>query len=580
MNNSTKTLLVFLLAVVSAASVFCIGNFDIFSNHYIINDDVRQQLFWMERWRDSGLFQNDFLTSYAETYVPAGVKLIYRLASFWFEPLIFSNILTAILFVLTAGLWFAWGRSFGDDLTAFLLVVVFLLFSGFEAQIAGGLSRGFVFPLLIAYCLCISQRKLFLAGVVVLIQSLFNPYVFLLCLFSHALVTAVRFGPEFPPSGFQGLDKVLAFIFQSRFVAFLKFGEDSSQRVNPVTESKGSIFKILKSILIINVPVIIGLVFTLFNVIGYQSSVGHLISCKEMIGKSEYSEFGRYQLFPVPSFLYELVRPWIFNLSFPYWGPIAGWLMALVTVGVFFSAARNYKPVIKWEGLRGLFLIIPASIFLYVLARLFLVKLFVPRRYIFYTLSLIYCIGFAVALRILLDGARSRRIKLFCIISALLAFACIKGRHVEFVDFSKHHNLYKFFETTPKNSLVAGWPETMDNITTFGKRPVFVNYELSHTWVEPYWSEVKKRTFDLFRAYYSSSPEEIKKFLKSNQIKYFVVRSDDFEPGRINNSTPYFEPFNGYIWYLVNSSRDFAILNKSVFPPVFEENGIRVLRVD
>ncbi len=228
MNNSTKTLFLFLLAVVSAASVFCIGNFDIFSNHYIINDDVRQQIFWMERWRDPGLFQNDFLTRYAETYVPAGVKLIYRLASFWFEPVVFSNILTAILIVLTAGLWFVWGRCFGDDLTAFLVVVVFLLFSGFEAQIAGGLSRGFVFPLLIAYCLCISQGKLFLASVVLLIQSLFNPYVFLLCLFSHALVIAIRFGPELPPSSYPGLDKMLAFIFQSRFVAFFNFGDDSS----------------------------------------------------------------------------------------------------------------------------------------------------------------------------------------------------------------------------------------------------------------------------------------------------------------------------------------------------------------
>jgi hypothetical protein len=580
LNNSTKNLFFFLLAVVSAASVFCIGNFDIFSNHYIINDDVRQQIFWMERWRDPGLFQNDFLTRYAETYVPAGVKLIYRMASFWFEPVVFSNILTAILFVLTAGLWFAWGRCFGDDLTAFLVVVVFLLFSGFEAQIAGGLSRGFVFPLLIAYCLCISQGKLFLASVVLLIQSLFNPYVFLLCLFSHALVTAIRFGPELPPSGYQILDKMLAFIFQSRFVAFFNFGDDSSGGVNPSGESKRSVFKIFKTILIVNIPVIIGLIYTLFNVIGYQSSVGHLISWKEMIGKSEYTEFGRYQLFPVPSFLYELVRPWIFNLSFPYWGPIAGWLMALATVGVFFYAARNYKPVIKWKGLRGLFLILPASLFLYILARLFLVKLFVPRRYIYYTLSLIYCIGFAVALRIVLDGIRSRRIKLFCIISALLAFACIKGRHVEFIDFSEHHNLYKFFGTTAKNSLVAGWPELMDNVTTFGRRPVFVNYELSHTWVEPYWSEVKKRTFDLFRAYYSSSPDEIKRFFKTNHIRYFVVRSEDFERSRFNNSPPYFEPFNGYIWYLMNSSPHFAILDKSVFPPVFEENGIRVLQFE
>ena len=42
---------------------------------------------------------------------------------------------------------------------------------------------------------------------------------------------------------------------------------------------------------------------------------------------------------------------------------------------------------------------------------------------------------------------------------ALLAFACIKGRHIEIFDYSGGSNLYKFIQTTPKNALIAGWPE-------------------------------------------------------------------------------------------------------------------------
>jgi hypothetical protein len=549
LDTSERVIGVVILVIAVATAVFYFGNYDIFSNHYLINDDVRQQLFWMERWQDPELFQNDFLANYSEAYVPVGVKAIYRLASLWFDPLLFSKILTAILFVVTAALWFVWGRLFGDNLTAFIVVLVYFLFTGFQGQMAGGLSRGFVFPLLIAYLYFISRGDIFKGGVVVLVQSFFNPYVFLLCLLTQVLVVSLRIAPRVFPRTFA------------------------------TTEPISDLGKFIRRLLVLNIPAIIGVIFTVINILWYQSNMGHLISCSEMVGKSEYTEFGRYQLYPTPSFFYELIRPWVFNLSFPYWGPIAGWIMALLTIAVFAYAAVNYQPVVKWNGLRGLLLIIPVSLFLYVVARIVLVKLFVPRRYLFYTLNIIYCIGFAVAIRIILEKIELSRTKMCLILAALLVFASFKGRHIEFFDYSHDHSLYKFLQTTPKNTLIAGWPELMDNVMTFGNRRAFVTYELSHTWVEPYWTEVKKRTFDLFRAYYSSSPEEIKAFCKSQGIEYLIVREEDFNPQRLNGSNLYFEPFNGFIWYHANFTDYFAILDKSVFAPVFDSNGVRVIHV-
>ena len=547
--TSKKGIGAVILVMALSTSVFLVGNYDIFSNHYLINDDVRQQLFWMERWQDPELFQNDLLANYSEAYVPVGVRTIYRFASLWFDPLLFSKILTAILFVVTAALWFVWGRLFGDNLTALIVVLVYFLFTGFQAQMAGGLSRGFVFPLLIAYLYFISRGDIFKGGVVVLVQSFFNPYVFLLCLLTQVLFVSLEIAPRVFPKTFA------------------------------TTEPISDLGKFIRRLLVLNIPVIIGVVFTVFNILWYQSNLGHLISSSEMVGKSEYTEFGRYQLYPTPSFFYELIRPWEFNLSFPYWGPIAGWIMALAAIGIFVYAGLNYQPVVKWKGLRGLILIIPVSLLLYVVARLFLVKLFVPRRYLFYTLNIIYCIGFAVAIRIILEKIELSRTKMCLILLALLVFASFKGRHIELFDYSHGQSLYKFLQTTPKNTLIAGWPELMDNVMTFGNRRAFVTYELSHTWVEPYWSEVKKRTFDLFKVYYSSSPDEIKAFCKSRGIEYFIVREEDFSPQRLSEPNLYFEPFNGFIWYLMNSTQDFAILDKSVFPPVFDSNGVRVIHI-
>ena len=59
---------------------------------YIINDDVRQPLFWMARWLDPGLYPSDLLTRYAAAYVPAGVKALYFLAAkgLGVGPILFS----------------------------------------------------------------------------------------------------------------------------------------------------------------------------------------------------------------------------------------------------------------------------------------------------------------------------------------------------------------------------------------------------------------------------------------------------------------------------------------------------------
>ncbi len=444
---------------------------------------------------------------------------------------------------------------------------------------AGGLSRAFVLPLLVAYLFFVSQDKMLSAGLVILIQSFFNPYVFLLCLFTHAFIMFIKFAPTLFPNFVNLISNVWSAISRLTMDASPAPIRESSVGIRPGDRPKETNLGIIKKILIVNAPVFLGVAFIVANDIWYQSVTGHLISWVEMIGKSEYSEFGRFELYPEPSFFSELIRPWIFNLSFPYWGLTAGWIMAIVVVGTFAYAITNYRPVIVWIGLKGFLFLIPASLLLYAFARIFLVKLFVPTRYIYYTLNLLYCIGFALALRIILEKVNIGQFYLYAVLSVLIVFACIKTRHVEFYDYSDKANLYKFVQTIPKNSLVAGFPEVMDDVMTFGKRPAYVTYELSHTWVQPYWGEVKKRTFELFGAYYSSSPQEIKKFCESNDIKYLIVRLDDFHRERLEASPVYFEPFNGYIWSLASSTNYFAVLDKSVFPPIFEENGIRVLRI-
>jgi len=57
------------LAASLSGIIFVFAHFPALTRYWVINDDVRQQIFWMQRWRDAQLFPGDLLTDYARAYV-------------------------------------------------------------------------------------------------------------------------------------------------------------------------------------------------------------------------------------------------------------------------------------------------------------------------------------------------------------------------------------------------------------------------------------------------------------------------------------------------------------------------------
>jgi hypothetical protein len=149
--------------------------------------------------------------------------------------------------------------------------------------------------------------------------------------------------------------------------------------------------------------------------------------------------------------------------------------------------------------------------------------------------------------------------------------------HVGVYDYANNSKLYSFIETTPKNSLIVGHPDIMDNVITFSRRKAFLTYGLSHTWYVSYWNVIKKRTFDFCRAYYAEDPNEIRLFCRRNGINFLVVRDSDFSAEHLTSGGLYFEPFGSYIWYLTRLNSSFALLDRKMFPPIYEKDGIRVI---
>ena len=79
-----------------------------FENDYVVQDDARQHIFWMSRFIDPELFQNDLIADYYESVSPWGVKTLYRgVAMLGIEPQLFNKFLPGILALIITVFSFA-----------------------------------------------------------------------------------------------------------------------------------------------------------------------------------------------------------------------------------------------------------------------------------------------------------------------------------------------------------------------------------------------------------------------------------------------------------------------------------------
>ncbi len=550
MIRKNKTL--FLVLAVTFV-VFFIAHWDSIRSPYVINDDVRQQIYWMQSWQDPDLYQDHYLTDYSRQYVPWGVKGIYRAAAYFINPVQFSKVLTGLLFVATAGLIYLLAARLGNPLTGVVTVGVFY-FGPFLGAMSGGLSRGFVFPLLLLYLLFLVKSDIKRAAIVLMIQPLFNPYLFVLCLGTHCL-----------------------FVIHTWWkMKFLKTGDLSrpgedyrlAQNNNPSS---------IGHLLLLQLPVVVGILFIVavyrvFNVADF----GELVSKADMIGKIEYSAAGRFEIVPVPSIFVELIRPFIMYLP-----------KGIPGIGAYVTGVGLLIALIVWGRRQGyiyrglnqlhiLFYLALASVCLYWVAYLVMLDLFLPRRYLEYSLAVIYCLLAGLFVSSAIESLVSGRKRLLLGL-VVVVLGALKLHGAGIYDYRDQTSLYRFFQTTPKNSMIAGHPELIDNVMTFAKRKGFVTFELSHTWYDQYWLMLKEWTNDLFYAYYSDDPEQIKQFCRTYQIDYVVVRDSDFISRESGGTGGYFEPFDQTITYLLKRGQNYAALDEQLFTPVYHQNGVRVI---
>lgn len=504
-------------SIVAYAALFVVANahFAALFDTYLINDDVRQHLYWMRGFNDSTLFQNDLLADYAQAYQPAGFVLLYRIFSRIIDPVLFGKILTLVLFTVTSLLAYKIVETWAGPFAGFVAGLLFMVTPVYLDRMSGGLARGFGYPLVLLYLYCLTRKYPVAACLVLLLQCLFYPMVFLIC----APVYVVYFVNFDQPAVFKR-------IFSRHLVPF-------------------GVTMAVCGIVLLNSA--------------HDQRFGRLVTREQMTGRPEYYAEGRWPVLPTPGLADKVPKnlgKGIVVANYLY-DSEKGKLKNVIALPLIFTVALTASYyMIRKDGAARLaamlfrkefILITLSSMAIYKIADWLIVKLFLPVRYVEFTLPVVATLMFSLWISCLIRLFNKRLFKNTgsgIAVAMILANAPLQENN-GIGDASEHKMLYQYIKTLPANTMIAADPYIADDIPLYSNRKVLVNYKLSHAIYDLYWSEIKRRTYDQIDAFYGSDEKAMSGFFDKYSIDYLVVDTSKYR--HLQGARIYFEPFDTYI---------------------------------
>ncbi|MEP0755457.1 hypothetical protein NDA03_24915 [Trichocoleus sp. Lan] len=503
----------FTLSLTFALIYSFLGLKQAFSSSYVVQDDARVYVFWMQRFVDSGLFPNDFIADYFQAITPSGYAAFYRLIAFLgIEPLGLSKLLPVFLTLLTTAYCFAVCMEiFPVPIAGFISTLLLNQNLSMRDDLVSSTPRSFIYLFFLAFLYYLLRRSLSL------------------CLGAIALA-----GLFYPP---------LLFILAG--ILILRLWRWDGQRLHLSKNRLDYLFGAT------------GLGFCLLAILPYalkSSEVGPAIAGMELRSLPAFSQTGRIPFFDNTNPLWF----WLF-------GQHSGLLPnvfehPLSLLGLFLPILMRYPdrfPLIKQ--IASNIIILPqialASFGIFVAAHAMLYKLFAPARYTRYSFKLVMILSAAIVLVALIDAVFkwAKQQDKFLIRRQFIAlgFTTLLGTTILFYPYlleefpnsnyvvGKAPALYDFFQKQPKNILIASLSEEVDNLPTFSQRAILVGWEYANPYHVIYERQIRQRATDLIHTQYTQNLAEIQNFIQTYDVDFFLLDRAAFTSEYITNN-PWF----------------------------------------
>ncbi|NJL55342.1 hypothetical protein HC928_09280 [bacterium] len=465
-----------------------------FQAAYVVQDDARQHVFWMQRFIDPELFPNDLIADYFQSVAPLGYTKLYQFfVSLGIDLFLFNKLLAAAL---------------GLFVTAWTFALIMLLmpvpFAGFcttwalnitlwmKDDLVSGTPRAFVYPMAIVFLYCLLKKWVIPCAIVIVLTGWFYP--------QYVLVEA----------GIMGIQ----LLWYRRDYRLYALG--------------------------LGVAFIVLLPYAL-STDGY----GEVITRAEAINMPEFWRRGRSEFFHE-----DPLQFWIFGdrsgfFTKPKRFPLILWTAVLLPI---FQRFPKQFPLIKCLDKRIVILvhILLASLVLFFLAHLLLFDLHLPSRYTRYNLPVLLSIATGLSIAIGTDALLQIQVNHRLISGlkqgaiAFLALTLIIVYPMTVEEFpntnystGKAPEFYPFFRSQPKDTLIASLSEEANNLPSFVGRSVLFGREYAIPYHTGYYSKLRDRAIALVEAQYSLDPAILKEFIQTYNVDFWLLDRDAFTPAYI-----------------------------------------------
>ena len=516
-----------------------------FSSKYVVQDDARQHVFWMQRFLDPDLFPNDLIANYFQSVAPAGYATFYKLMAVGIDPLLLSKLLPVFLGLITTA--FCFGvclELFPVPAAGFVASLLLNQSLWLKDDLVSATPRAFVYPIFLAFLYFLLRKSLVLVCVAIALLGLFYPQA----VFNASIILIlqlIRLNKRLPTLSPDRRDYLFcATGLAVAVLVMLPFALESSEYSPTITAAQAR-----------NLP--------------------------------EFLPGGRSAFFSND--------PWRFWLS----GGRSGFLPSIqpssMAVGFLLPILLRYQshlPLIK--RVRRKIAILPqmvlASLVMFCAAHALLFKLHLPGRYSGYSLRIVLSGAAGITLIVIWDAlwqAYKQRVVAIAAISvlavALLLYPCFdKNFPNTKYKVGINTTLYQFFQVQPKDSLIASLAEEANNLPTFAQKAILVGREYAIPYHLGYYRQFRQRTLELIQAQYSPDLSTVQNLIQKYDVDFWLLDKAAFQPEYIanNNWLRQYQPATQLALSQLQQGKIPALSKLSDRCQVFDQDGFVVLKAE
>ncbi len=517
-----------------AVYIYCTSALYYSMDKWVLSDNIRNYLPYMFSYYDPELLHsNDYINDLIRnTSFSAAYTALYQTAYMVIDPILLSKLLPYILLITVATLFAMIGKhiaGISGSISAFILI---LSSNIFISQMVGALPHCFAYPIAALGIYAITTKRPNYLILSTLLAALIYPVISLFSLLSLIVFALV-------PHNYGGF----ALKFTKKNIALITL-------------------TILSYFIIID--------FTYLRISTYNADLSYSITT------SGYDNIASY------------ISNILGSLSYPF-------IIAILAISFIFCNSNNISA-------RRLSLAIIILTVTCLSLNLFSYKLIANQIQLFY-LPLIITLSFAFLIRAIsyiynqlaLDYSRLNLLKTAKLITSSLLIIILfiaKPTNVDkltnigfnIIIPTSQRPIYEFIQTLPKNSVIAGWPDSkdgiVDNISYLSKRQAFFSqgtYERLH---EEQKNIIRERMNAIINAFFSLDMSDIISLRDNWKVNYLVVDTNLL----IGSVPKYNGTMSEFNWLIARNwnnhilyQKNFAIYNAINKSTIFRQNNIYIL---